>query len=133
MTDISPMLATPGTELPRGEGWVYEPKYDGIRILAFADQDNVALISRNGLDKTKQFPEVADALRAQARRARRPFVVDGEIVAMDGDSPARFQALQSRMHVTDQRAIEQHREDNPAALIVFDMLMDGMTSVVSEP
>ncbi len=132
MTDISPMLATPGTELPRGEGWVFEPKYDGIRILAFADHDHVALLSRNGLDKTRQFPEVADALRAQSRRAMRPFVADGEIVAMDGESPARFQALQSRMHVMDQRAIEQHREDSPAALILFDLLMDGMTSVVGE-
>src|ERR1044071_3316654 len=124
MTDISPMLATPGTELPRGEGWVFEPKYDGIRILAFADREHVALLSRNGLDKTKQFPEVADALRAQSRRAKRPFVVDGEIVAMAGDSPARFQALQGRMHVMDQRAIEHHREENPAALILFDVLMD---------
>jgi bifunctional non-homologous end joining protein LigD len=115
MTDISPMLATTGTELPRGENWVFEPKYDGIRILAFADQDSVVLLSRNGLDKTRQFPEVADALRAQARRARRPFVVDGEIVAMHGESPARFQALQGRMHTTDTNAIETHRDESPAA------------------
>ena len=133
MSTITPMLATIGTELPRGEDWVFEPKYDGIRILAFASKGDVALVSRNGLDKTRQFPEVVDALRAVSARARRPFVVDGEIVAMRGDAPARFQELQSRMHVTDRSAIETHRSDAPAALMVFDMLVDGKQSLVTEP
>jgi bifunctional non-homologous end joining protein LigD len=127
------MLATIGTELPRGEGWVFEPKYDGIRILAFATPGTVRLLSRNGLDKTRQFPEVAEALRTLSKRARRPFVVDGEIVAMRGDTPARFQELQSRMHVTDRTAIAAHEQDAPAALMVFDMLVDGRNSLVAEP
>src|SRR6185437_12699606 len=133
MTEPRPMLATVGTELPRGEGWVFEPKYDGIRILAFATPRTVRLLSRNGLDKTRQFPEVADALRALAKRARRPFVVDGEIVAMRGNSPARFQELQGRMHVTDRTAIAAHEQDAPAALMLFDMLVDGKHSLVTEP
>jgi len=66
MTEPRPMLATIGTELPRGEGWVFEPKYDGIRILAFATPGTVRLLSRNGLDKTRQFPEVAEALQILA-------------------------------------------------------------------
>jgi len=137
MTALTPMLATVGTEVPEGEGWVFEPKYDGIRILAFAthakSKDDVTLVSRNGLDKTRQFPEVVEAVRALRARSKRPFLVDGEIVAMDGDSPARFQELQSRMHVVDRGAIEAHRADNPAAMIVFDILMDGTTSLVKEP
>jgi bifunctional non-homologous end joining protein LigD len=133
MSALSPMLATIGTELPRGDEWVFEPKYDGIRILAFASKGEVALVSRNGLDKTRQFPEVVEAMRALHRRARRAFVLDGEIVAMHGDDPARFQELQSRMHVGDREAIEQHRLDAPAAFMAFDILLDGKTSLVTEP
>ena len=133
MTSITPMLATVGTDIPRGEGWVFEPKYDGIRVLAFASNNDVALLSRNGLDKTRQFPEIADALRALHVRAKRPFVVDGEVVAMRDGSPARFQELQSRMHVIDRDAIQSHRQESPAALIMFDMLVDGTQALVAEP
>jgi bifunctional non-homologous end joining protein LigD len=133
MTSITPMLATVGTDIPRGEGWVFEPKYDGIRVLGFASNNDVALFSRNGLDKTRQFPEIADALRALHVRAKRPFVVDGEVVAMRDGSPARFQELQSRMHVIDRDAIQSHREESPAALIMFDMLVDGTQALVAEP
>lgn len=136
MTALSPMLATVGTEIPAGKGWVFEPKYDGIRILAFVAGSGatgkVALISRNGLDKTKQFPEVADALRTLHKRAKRPFVLDGEIVAMNGNSPLRFQELQGRMHTSDAAAIEGHRGASPTALFAFDLLMDGKKSLVAE-
>ncbi|HTI62850.1 MAG TPA: hypothetical protein VL524_05025, partial [Gemmatimonadaceae bacterium] len=64
MSALSPMLATIGSELPKGKEWVFEPKYDGIRILAFASKGEAALVSRNGLDKTRQFPEVVDAVQA---------------------------------------------------------------------
>ena len=129
----SPMLATVGTALPTDGDWVFEPKYDGIRILAFAAGGSVALISRNGIDKTRQFPEVADALRTLHKRARRPFVVDGELVALRDGAPARFQALQGRMHVEDAGAIAGHRGASPTALILFDMLVDGKASLVTEP
>ena len=133
MSTLAPMLATIGGELPRGKEWVFEPKYDGIRILAFASKGKVALVSRNGLDKTRQFPEVVDAVRDVHRHARRPFVLDGEIVAVHGDAPARFQELQSRMHVGDRGAIERLRRESPAAYMVFDILLDGKTSLVTEP
>jgi bifunctional non-homologous end joining protein LigD len=110
---LTPMLATIGKEMPSGEGWVFEPKYDGIRILAFVADGSVALLSRNGNAKTAQFPEIAEALLALSRKKRRSFVLDGEIVALDGDSPARFQDLQSRMHVSDPRAIASHRDRTP--------------------
>ncbi len=127
------MLATVGTEMPRGKDWVFEPKYDGVRVLVFASKGAVTLLSRNGIEKTRQFPEVADAIRELQKRTRRDFIVDGEIVAMHGQSPARFQNLQGRMHVTDRAAIEKNRETAPAALMVFDMLLDGKTSLVAEP
>ena len=102
------MLAKIGTEIPSGRGWTFEPKYDGVRVLAFADGDAVALMSRNGKDKRVQFPEVVEALAELSHNARRPFVLDGEIIALSKGKPARFQALQSRMHVVDAAAIEQH-------------------------
>src|ERR1700755_3454242 len=106
MTAIAPMLASVGEDLPRGEGWVFEPKYDGVRVLAFAESDGVALVSRNGIDKAQSFPEIVEALIALRKRAKRPFVLDGEIVIMRDDAPLRFQDLQSRMHVTNRAAIE---------------------------
>jgi bifunctional non-homologous end joining protein LigD len=116
-----------------GEDWVYEPKYDGIRVLAFADRGRVALVSRNGIDKAKQFPEVVQAVNALRARVRRALVLDGEIVAMNDGGPARFQRLQSRMHVTDARAIEKHSKSTPAAMIAFDLLLMGKESLVHEP
>jgi bifunctional non-homologous end joining protein LigD len=127
------MLATIGRELPTGDDWVFEPKYDGIRILAFADRGHVALISRNGIDKTRQFPEVADAVAAMRERAKHPFVLDGEIVAVHAGDPARFQRLQSRMHVMDAATIAAHRKTAPAALMAFDLLLEGKQSLVHEP
>src|SRR3954467_7449366 len=97
---IQPMLASVASAIPPGDGWVFEPKYDGIRIIGYALPDSAALVTRNALDKTRQFPEIAEALSALARRRKKAIVVDGEIVALDGDEPARFQELQGRMHVT---------------------------------
>ena len=133
MTKLAPMLASVGTEVPAGDGWVFEPKYDGIRVLASAASDAVTLVTRNELDKARQFPEIVDALRELRRRAKKSFVLDGEIVAMHGQEPARFQELQGRMHVTDATAIQTHRTDAPAALVAFDMLLDGRTSLITEP
>jgi bifunctional non-homologous end joining protein LigD len=133
MTAIAPMLASVGDGIPRGAGWVFEPKYDGVRVLAYAESDGVALISRNGIDKAQSFPEIVEALTALRRRVKRPFVVDGEIVIMRGDTPARFQDLQSRMHVSDRAAVASLRRDMPAALMVFDLLMDGKTTIVGTP
>jgi bifunctional non-homologous end joining protein LigD len=130
--ELTPMLASIGTSVPEGDGWAFEPKYDGIRVLAFATAKTVKLMTRNGKDKAKQFPEVADALRRFASRSRRAYVLDGEIVALGGSGPARFQELQSRMHVKDSQAIAGHAEQQPAALIAFDLLVDGKEGLVRE-
>src|SRR3954468_22019791 len=107
LESILPMLATTGRELPRVNetGWVFEPKYDGIRILAFVAGGSVALITRNGNEKSAQFLEIVEALQRLWKARQRPFVLDGEIVALDAEGPARFQALQSRMHLSDAAVI----------------------------
>lgn len=75
------MYATLGRELPRGSQWTFEPKYDGMRVLAEATARRARLVTRNGKEKGDQFPEVDGALRELARGARRTLVLDGEIVA----------------------------------------------------
>jgi bifunctional non-homologous end joining protein LigD len=129
---LTPMLATVGQEIPNGEEWTFEPKYDGIRILAFVADGSVSLLSRNGNSKTTQFPEVVTALSWLSRSRKKPFVLDGELVALDGDAPARFQQLQSRMHATDRAAIAARRDDTPVAYVVFDVLLDGDEALIHE-
>src|SRR5690349_11101541 len=106
------MLASPGDRAPSGEGWAYEPKYDGIRVVCLVAPDAAALMTRNGYDKASQFPEVAKALVALARKLKRNLVLDGEVVALDpAGNPARFEALQGRMHIRGEdtvRAIAKH-------------------------
>jgi len=74
---LEPMYASIGSDVPDG-GWTFEPKYDGVRVLAYATSSDVKLITRNGKDKAKQFPEIVESLRKLAAQAKRTFVLDGE-------------------------------------------------------
>jgi bifunctional non-homologous end joining protein LigD len=130
---IEPMLAQVGHEVPDGKGWAFEPKYDGIRIIAYAAGSAVKLLTRNDVDKAAQFPEIVAALSALSRRKKSPLVLDGEIVARTAKSLARFQTLQERIHERDSAVIARRVKDVPAAFIVFDLLLDRTKSYVSEP
>ena len=130
---LEPMYASIGTSMPDGDGWTFEPKYDGIRVLGFATKDAARLITRNGNDKTAQFPEIADALRELAKKAQRELVIDGEIIAVVNGEVARFQALQDRMHVKSVTAIEDFASRQPASIAIFDILVDGRDVLVNEP
>jgi bifunctional non-homologous end joining protein LigD len=133
-----PMYATLGHELPRGSGWTFEPKYDGMRVIADASARQVRLTTRNGKEKSSQFPEVVLGLRELARRAGRGLMLDGEIVAnrrrgrgalVAGD----FQQLQARMHLRDPEEILRLALAAPVSLIVFDLLRDGRTTLTARP
>src|SRR5690349_20719056 len=80
---------------------VYEPEYDGIRaIVEIAPKGETRLWSRLGNEKTRQFPEIAAALRQWARARKQPLILDGEIVALDENGePTGFQNLQGRIHL----------------------------------
>jgi bifunctional non-homologous end joining protein LigD len=152
-TRLEPMYATVGTEIPQGDDWTFEPKYDGMRVLAFArpaDEDElevegtpqprprrriqrVRLMTRNGRDKSAQFPEIVDALGRLAAHVRRPLILDGEIVVLERDRPGRFQALQSRMHLQNVEQVAVQVKEAPAALIAFDILQDGDAELFGEP
>jgi bifunctional non-homologous end joining protein LigD len=125
MPSFSPMLATAGQTPPEGEGWTFEPKWDGIRIVAFAAPDGVGLVTRNGNDKSTQFPEVAEALHRIAAEVGEPFVLDGELVGLEGGEIVRFESLQGRMHVADGGAARGLAAEAPAALVAFDLLLQG--------
>ena len=131
---LEPMYAAIGTDVPSGDGWTFEPKYDGVRVLAHVSRRSVQLVTRNLKDKSASFPEVIAALRSLAAKSARVLILDGEIVALEKDgSPARFQALQARMHVKGASDVARHVEQTPAALIAFDLLRDGDDVLIDEP
>jgi bifunctional non-homologous end joining protein LigD len=90
---IRPMLASLSTEIPSGPEWVFEEKYDGIRALAYRTKKTVRLWSRNGLDLTGGFPDIAAAVVALPGG---DLVLDGELVVFDPKGVSRFQLLQRR-------------------------------------
>jgi bifunctional non-homologous end joining protein LigD len=129
---LEPMYCSIGSEIP-GEGWTFEPKYDGVRVLAYATTTDVKLMTRNGKDKAAQFPELVAALKKLATQTKRSLVLDGEIVALIDGDPARFQELQGRMHVKEAQLIARRSSSAPAALVLFDILMDGDEPLIHEP
>jgi bifunctional non-homologous end joining protein LigD len=94
----------------------------------------VVIFSRNGKDKTRQFPGIARALESLAARLPHPVVLDGEIVAADeGGRPLGFQHIQGRIHLTSDADIARAERDQPAVLILFDLLFDGDEDLRREP
>jgi ATP-dependent DNA ligase len=110
---LLPQLARPRAKLPQGDGWAYEPKWDGFRAIAFVDGGEVHLQSRNGRPLTRYFPELAFP---DAR-----IVLDGEIVILGPDGRQLFDALGQRIHPAASR-ITMLSEETPARFIAFDLL-----------
>jgi bifunctional non-homologous end joining protein LigD len=114
-------------------GMVYEPKYDGIRALVDlappegrSRDPRVTIYSRNGNDKTAQFPAIVTALKQIARKLDGAVLLDGEIVAIDAAGrPLGFQHIQGRIHRTTAAEIDRGEKDQPAVLVLFDILRDG--------
>src|SRR5271165_453612 len=88
---VRPMLATLAPEPFDKPGWTYEEKYDGDRMLAYKEEDRVRLLSRNGMDRTDNFPEIAAAIRSLQPVT---LLLDGEVVVFDKKGVSRFQLLQ---------------------------------------
>jgi bifunctional non-homologous end joining protein LigD len=130
---VRPMLASLDDPPAAARGLFYEPKYDGIRALVDLGPParrgaaaHVALYSRNGREKSAQFPEVVAGLQTVARRLDAPVLLDGEIVALDrAGRPLGFQHIQGRIHLTAASEISRAARDQPAAIVLFDLLRDG--------
>ena len=110
---VLPQLARPAKSLPTGAGWVYEPKWDGFRTLAFVDGEDVYLQSRGGKPMRRYFPELTFP--------RGRYVLDGEIVLFDADGRQDFDALGQRIHPAESR-IKMLAEQTPTRFIAFDLL-----------
>ncbi|WMT92640.1 ATP-dependent DNA ligase [Pelagibacterium sp. H642] len=119
-----PMEAEPVDELPKGNGWLYEPKYDGFRCIAFRRGDTVNLQSKNQKPLERYFPEIAGAIEALPMDQ---VVLDGEIVIPEG-----FETLQLRLHPAASR-IKMLSEQHPAQFIVFDLLAHESGSTMAQP
>jgi ATP-dependent DNA ligase len=122
------MEALLAAELPEGDGWQFEPKWDGFRCLARRAGNEVTLTSRSGKSLARYFPEVADMLLGL--RAK-DFLLDGELIIPVGDALS-FDALQLRLHPAESRIRKLARE-TPAELMTFDLLEIGGKSLISQP
>src|SRR5690349_23869581 len=113
-----PMEAQLVDAIPEGDGWQYEPKWDGFRCLAFRDGEKVELQSKAGQPLGRYFPEIVEAVRALKPKK---FVLDGEIVVpIDGELD--FDQLLQRIHPAASR-IARLSKEHPALYIVFDLLV----------
>jgi ATP-dependent DNA ligase len=117
---FAPMEALSVDTIPTGEGWRYEPKWDGFRCLVFRDGAKVELQSKSGRSMSRYFPEVIAAI---GKVKPRKFVLDGEIV-VPADGAFSFDALLQRIHPAPSR-IRKLAAETPALLIVFDLLVDA--------
>jgi bifunctional non-homologous end joining protein LigD len=113
-----PMLASSGEPFDRA-GWLFEFKYDGYRLFADKNAQNVTLLSRNGLSLTDRFPEIAKAV------SMLPFdqlLIDGELVVLDRSGRPSFSDLQTRVAVTDRASIAVASRHQPATFFAFDLV-----------
>lgn len=121
--ELVPMLATGATELPGGDGWAYEVKWDGIRALLASEPGRRRVWSRNLTDLTPGYPELAGLGRALGSHEA---LLDGEIVAFGEDGRPSFERLQSRMNLRGERAVRRAAAEVPAVYAIFDLLhLDG--------
>jgi ATP-dependent DNA ligase len=117
---IAPMLAKLASSLPEGEGWLYEPKWDGFRALVFRDGSDIQLQSRELKPLNRYFPEIIEPLLAQAPQR---CVLDGEIV-IAGERGLDFDSLLLRIHPAESR-VKLLAEQTPASFVAFDLLFEG--------
>ena len=114
---LPPMEARSVDEIPRGDSWQYEPKWDGFRCLAFRDGDDIFLQSKAGQPLARYFPDIVRALGALKARQ---FVLDGELVIPIGRALS-FDELQLRLHPAASR-VNKLAAQHPATFVVFDLL-----------
>ncbi len=124
---MRPMLASPADSTPRGEDWVHEVKWDGMRVLVDVHDGKLTISSRTGNDVTASYPELAHLADQYD-----DMLLDGEVVALDGGRPS-FAALADRMHVKDRRRAERLAAARPVTLMVFDLLRLYAADLTSQP
>lgn len=122
------MLAKRVGEIPGGDTWVFEPKWDGFRALIFRDGEDILIQSRDGKSLNRYFPELIGPLRSELPSR---CVLDGEIVIAK-DGALDFEALQLRIHPAASR-VKLLAERTPASIVFFDLLSEGDRDLLGEP
>jgi ATP-dependent DNA ligase len=122
MTAIAPMEALLAAKLPDGDGWQYEPKWDGFRCIARRSRGTVVLCSKSGKPLGRYFPEVVEMFE---RLHATTFTIDGELL-IDRDGELSFDALQMRLHPAESR-VRKLAVETPAMFMAFDLLDLGRT------
>ena len=125
---IDPMLARLTAEIPSGDGWHYEPKWDGFRAIVFFDGAEAYIQSRDLKPLARYFPELQEELQ---RVLPGPMVLDGEAVII-GENGLDFDALQMRIHPAESR-VRKLAAETPASFVAFDMLADGKRDLREKP
>jgi ATP-dependent DNA ligase len=125
---VLPMLAKRVGELPVGEGWIFEPKWDGFRTLIFRDGDEIFIQSRDEKPLNRYFPELIAPLKAQLPER---CVLDGEIVIATTEG-LEFDTLQKRLHPAESR-VKKLAVETPASVVFFDLLCEGDKSLCETP
>ncbi len=128
-TSIKPMLATPGQLPADSSPWAFEIKWDGVRAILFVEGGRVRAQSRNDLDVSVAFPELADIGDFLGMTT---CVLDGEIVALGEDGRPSFARLQHRMHVANQREARRRAASDPVTFVAFDVLHRRGHSLLAE-
>lgn len=116
--DLEPMLAREASAVRSDPHWLFEPKLDGYRVLAFVEGSRLRLMSRGGIDLTASFPEIAQDLAQQDAS----LIMDGEIVALGPDGRPSFNAVQRRAQPKSPAALATAQRTAPAVLVCFDLL-----------
>jgi bifunctional non-homologous end joining protein LigD len=121
MNTMRPMLASKGTYVPRGDEWVHEVKWDGVRALTEVSDGRLRMYSRNDNDITIAWPELSTSPLGD-----RDLLVDGEIIALNEHGLPDFRMLQDRMHLRSAQTARRLSASNPATYMIFDLLrLDG--------
>ena len=113
------MLAETADDAFTRDGWLFELKMDGYRLLACKSRGEALLLTRNGNDYTEVFPEIAKAVRALPIDA---CIIDGEVVVLDAEGKPSFSLLQQRGRISSPLDISRAAVELPAAFFVFDLL-----------
>jgi bifunctional non-homologous end joining protein LigD len=120
---FAPMGATLAAAAPRGDDWVFEVKWDGVRGLAYIDQGSLAIYTRNDNRCERQYPEL-QVLPHYVEAEQ--VILDGEIAVLDEKGVSHFELIQPRIHSQDAHAIAKMGQKNPVHFMVFDILyLDG--------
>jgi bifunctional non-homologous end joining protein LigD len=127
---VVPMLAKLSKLPASDDGWAVEVKWDGVRAIAYCRPGRLALQSRNLNDVSAQYPEVRGLSR---QLGARDAVLDGELVAFDGEGRPSFERLQQRIHQTEKSVVRRRMKSHPVTYVIFDLLhLDGH-NLMDEP